>query len=127
MLITLDHTSATPLYQQVVDAIRDQILTGQLQPGALLPSIRQLASDLCISVITTRRAYQDLEIQGLIRTRPGRGTFVVESQDLRLDEMRLLEIQRKLGEGVDAAFRLGANRSEIEELLKRIVDLKEDR
>ena len=76
MLLTLDHASGAPLYQQIVEQVRGAIIAGRLAAGDALPSIRQLAADLVISVITTKRAYQELESQGLIITLPGRGTFV---------------------------------------------------
>ena len=78
VLLTLDHASGAPLYQQIVEQIRGAIIAGRLVAGDALPSIRQLAADLVISVITTKRAYQELEGQGLIITLPGRGTFVAE-------------------------------------------------
>jgi GntR family transcriptional regulator len=78
VLIALDNASGAPLYQQIVEQLRAMIISGSLHPGDPLPSIRQLAADLVISVITTKRAYQELEAQRLIVTLPGRGTFVAE-------------------------------------------------
>ncbi|HCW51249.1 MAG TPA: GntR family transcriptional regulator, partial [Clostridiales bacterium] len=70
MLIVLDNSNPAPLYQQIVDQVRAKVLAGEIQPGTQLPSIRQLAADLLTSVITTKRAYQELEAAGLIQTRP---------------------------------------------------------
>jgi GntR family transcriptional regulator len=122
MLITLDNSSPAPLYQQIVDEIRGQILTGQLRPGDPLPSIRQLAADLRISVITTKRAYQDLENEGLIQTRPGRGTFVSELEGGHLQQIMLKEVAGPLGEAVHTASRLGVSREVVEGLLKGLLD-----
>lgn len=122
MLLTLDNTSSIPLYQQIVDEIRGKILTGQMKPGDPLPSIRQLAADLLISVITTKRAYQDLENEGLIQTRPGRGTFVNEVRGDYLQQVGVKEVEEKLTEAVRTASRLGVSRTEVEGLLKKVLD-----
>lgn len=83
-MLCISPTNPQPLYQQVIEQLRALILTGDLQPGQQLPSVRQLAADISASVITTRRAYQELELEGLIVTSPGRGTFVAElSSDAR--------------------------------------------
>ena len=125
MLVNLDVTSSVPLYQQIVDEIRGKILTGQLKPGDPLPSIRQLASELLISVITTKRAYQDLENQGLIQTRPGRGTFVSELGAEHLSRIGLVEVESRLREAVRVAFMLGVPRQAVQEVLTRILDSEE--
>jgi len=122
MLLTVDNLSPVPLYQQIVDQIRGKILTGQLKPGDPLPSIRQLAADLSISVITTKRAYQELENEGLIQTRPGRGTFVSELKRAYLQEVGLREVEDRLREAVRTALRLGVSRAVVEDLLKKILD-----
>lgn len=122
MLITLDNSSPMPLYQQIVDEVRGKILRGELKPGDSLPSIRQLAADLLISVITTKRAYQDLEVACLIQTRPGRGTFVSELKGEYLQEVGLQEVEGHLREAVRTAARLGVSRSVVEGLLKRLLD-----
>ena len=119
MLIALDNTSPLPLYQQIVDEIRGKILIGELQPGDPLPSIRQLAADLLISVITTKRAYQDLEVAGLIQTRPGRGTFVSELKADYLQQVGLQDLHDRLREAVRTAARLGISR----EIVKRLLDV----
>ncbi|HHW11090.1 MAG TPA: GntR family transcriptional regulator, partial [Firmicutes bacterium] len=76
--ISLSSSSDQPYYRQIVEQIRHLILSGRLKPGTQLPSVRQLASDLTVSVITTRRAYEELEREELIVTRPGTGSIVAE-------------------------------------------------
>jgi GntR family transcriptional regulator len=76
MLLRLSGENPEPLYRQISDQIRRLILTGELAPGAPLPSIRELAQQLTASIITVRRAYWELEREGLITTRQGLGTFV---------------------------------------------------
>ena len=125
MLFRSDNTSPIPLYQQIVSEIRGKILTGQLKAGDPLPSIRQLAADLLISVITTKRAYQDLENEGLIQTRPGRGTFVSELKGEYLQQVGLREVEERLREAVRTASRLGVSRAVVEELIGRVLDSEE--
>ena len=78
MTILIDPTSATPLYEQIVQQIQRQILSGTLPQGELLPGVRTLAADLSVSIITTRRAYEELERDGYIKTLPGRGILPFE-------------------------------------------------
>ena len=89
MFIALSADDPDPMYRQVTDQIRDAIASAELQPGEMLPSIRELAASLDVSVITIKRAYQDLESEGLIRTRRGMGSFVthVDPQALRRDKL----------------------------------------
>ena len=75
MTILIDPTSATPLYEQIVQQIQRQILSGTLPQGELLPGVRTLAADLSVSIITTRRAYEELERDGYIKTLPGRAVL----------------------------------------------------
>lgn len=98
MYLTISSANPTPLYQQIVDQIKAKILTGELGPGEALPSIRQLAEDLLISVITTKRAYERLEAEGLIVVRQGRGAIVAQlgAEDrLRLKRAAVCESLRK--------------------------------
>ena len=78
MQLYIDNTSGLPIYDQIFSQIRTQILSGVLKEEEALPSIRNLAKDLKISVITTKRAYDELEREGFIHTVPGKGSFVSE-------------------------------------------------
>ncbi|MFZ5482320.1 MAG: GntR family transcriptional regulator [Myxococcota bacterium] len=78
MRLTLSQASGVPFYRQVEDQIADQIRAGRLAPGSALPSVRQLAADLLVSVITVKKAYEDLEAAGLVVSQQGRGTFVAD-------------------------------------------------
>ena len=78
MNILITNTSDKPIYEQIFTQIRDQILSGALQPGQPLPSIRSLAKDLRVSVITTKRAYEELEKAGYLNTVPAKGSYVAE-------------------------------------------------
>ena len=87
MDILLRNTGGQPIYEQIADQIKGQILDGSLAAGTALPSIRLLARDLRISVITTKRAYEELEREGLIQTVPGKGSFVAPQNRELLREM----------------------------------------
>ncbi|HHW18575.1 MAG TPA: GntR family transcriptional regulator [Firmicutes bacterium] len=122
MLIVLDNSSPVPLYKQIVEQIRARILKGELQPGEPLPSIRQLASDLLTSVITTKRAYQELEAEGLIQTRPGLGTFVAEIKEASLEEIRLKEVEARLRDIVRDSARLGIGATTLRSILDKVIE-----
>ena len=96
MFIALSSENPDPMYRQVLDQIKDAIASGDLQTDELLPSIRELALALGVSVITIKRAYQDLESAGLIRTRRGLGSFVTAVDPERLRQEKLDEFQKEL-------------------------------
>ena len=85
MKININYTSDKPMYEQIEDCIRQAVLTGQLENNTLLPSVRQLAADINVSTITIKRAYADLEREGVIYTVSGKGTYV------RLDNVSKLQ------------------------------------
>lgn len=93
MQLYIDNRSGAPIYDQIYSQIKDAILSGQVTEGEALPSIRALAKDLRISVITTKRAYDELENEGFIYTLPGKGCFVAErsTELLREDNLRKIE------------------------------------
>ena len=86
--LSLSMEDPQPMYRQIESQLRDFILAGVLKPGTKLPTIRGLAADLTCSVITTKRAYQDLENEGLILTRQGRGTVVAQIPDEKMSARR---------------------------------------
>ena len=106
MQIYLSNSGQEPIYAQITRQIKQQILSGALRPGDALPSIRLLARELRISVITTKRAYEDLERDGFILTQQGRGSFVAEQNPALLREEHLKKVEDCLQGAVDAA-RLG--------------------
>ena len=106
MQIYLSNSGQEPIYAQITRQIKQQILSGALRPGDALPSIRLLARELRISVITTKRAYEDLERDGFILTQQGRGSFVAEQNPALLREEHLKRVEDCLQGAVDAA-RLG--------------------
>ena len=103
MHIFIDNKSGAPIYDQIKTQIKTQIISGELQPDELLPSIRGLAKDLRISFITTKRAYDDLEAEGFLYTVPGKGCFVAAKNADLLREENL----KKIEEHLDEIVRLG--------------------
>ena len=106
MEIFLSNAGQEPIYAQIARQIKQQILSGQLRAGEPLPSIRLLAKELRISVITTKRAYEELEADGFIVTQAGRGSFVAAQNPALLREDHLKKMESCLQNAVDAA-RLG--------------------
>ena len=96
MTIWIDNQGDCPIYEQIVRQLREQILAGALPAGEALPSIRGLAKDLRVSVITTKRAYEELESEGWIITLPGKGSFVAETRHEQQMETILAEIREHL-------------------------------
>lgn len=118
--VRLSMDDPEPMYRQIESQLRDFILGGQLPPGTKLPSVRALAKDLACSVITTRRAYQDLEGDGFIRTRQGMGTVVAEIDEDLMSAHRREPVEAALGEAVRAGRRAGFGEAEIREILEEI-------
>ena len=98
MQLYIDNRSGAPIYDQIYSQIKDAILSGQVAEGEALPSIRALAKDLRISVITTKRAYDELENEGFIYTLPGKGCFVAERSTELLREENLRKIESHMQE-----------------------------
>ena len=98
MQLYIDNRSGAPIYDQIYSQIKDAILSGQVTEGEALPSIRALAKDLRISVITTKRAYDELESEGFIYTLPGKGCFVAERSTELLREENLKKIEGHMQE-----------------------------
>lgn len=98
MQLYIDNRSGAPIYDQIYSQIKDAILSGQVTEGEALPSIRALAKDLRISVITTKRAYDKLENEGFIYTLPGKGCFVAERSTELLREENLRKIESHMQE-----------------------------
>ncbi len=121
--IVVSNTSGVPIYEQIAKAIKNEILSGDLKENSALPSIRSLASELRVSVITTKRAYEELERDGFIYTLPGKGSYVAEQNKELLMEEKLREIEGKLGEAIDIANSIGLNFNDLVGMLKTLKEL----
>ena len=103
MNIILSNTDSAPIYEQITRQLRAKIVSGELAAGQALPSMRLLARELRISVITTKRAYEELEREGLIVTQTGRGSFVAQVSGARLREEQLRAVEAHLAQAVREA------------------------
>lgn len=119
--IQLSQTSAEPLYHQIKVQLRALIVGGKLAEGTPLPSIRELALDLSCSVITIRRVYQDLENEGLIRTKQGTGTFVNPVRHEERDRHRFEAVLVKFREAVEMAHAYKCSQEDMRQLLEEAV------
>ena len=117
MHITISNADDRPIYEQICQQIKAQILSGELPNGQLLPSIRALAKDLRISVITTKRAYDELEKEGYICTVAGKGSYVNEKNCQVLREQHLLQLEEHLQEALRLAPACGLTTEEVIDLI----------
>ena len=113
MNILISNASDKPIYDQIYNQIKTAILSGQLAPGQALPSIRALAKDLRVSVITTKRAYEELEREGLIYTVAGKGCFAARQDADRRQAEALLQIEELLARVRAAAGPIGLTEEEV--------------
>ena len=117
MEIILSNSSGKPIYEQITDQIKEQILTGGLAAGDALPSMRLLAKELRISVITTKRAYEELEREGFLDNVPGKGCFVAPQNRELLREAQLRKVEERLSQAVEEARKGGVSLEELREML----------
>ncbi|KEK25229.1 GntR family transcriptional regulator [Bacillus gaemokensis] len=117
MQIIISNSSKEPIYEQIKNQIKSLILTGDLKEGSPLPSMRQLAKDLQISVITTKRAYEELEKAGFIYSIVGRGSFVAEQNLDVVREKKLKVIEEQLLSVITNSKEIGLPLTELRELL----------
>jgi len=118
MNIVIATQSKEPLFKQIKEQIKQHIYSDVLTEGDALPSIRVLAKDLKVSVITTKRAYEDLEKEGYVLSSVGKGTFIAGQQPHVLKEWQVREIENELEKTVQAGKRVGLTKSEMIELLE---------
>ncbi|UXR77793.1 MULTISPECIES: GntR family transcriptional regulator [unclassified Staphylococcus] len=122
MKILLQNNSASPIYEQIKHQIKEQILRGILPAGANLPSMRELAKDLGVSVITTKRAYEDLEKEGYLTSIRGKGTFVREQDTSILKEKQFIVIEELTQSLVKEAKTIGMSLSELQDIVKMLYE-----
>ena len=117
MDIILSNASGKPIYEQICRQVKGAIAAGKLKPGEPLPSIRALARDLRISVITTKRAYEELERDGFLENVPGKGCFVAPQNRELLREAQLRKVEEKLSQAVEEARKGAFPLEELHEML----------
>ena len=122
MELIIRNTTNQPIYDQIYSQIKAQIIAGKLSPGEALPSIRALAKDLRISVITTKRAYDELEADGFLYTVAGKGCFVAEKNLELVREGRLKELEAHLAAAAELAGSCGLTSEEVLETLRTLLE-----
>lgn len=125
MDIIITNSSGEPIYSQITSQIKSMIMNGELKEGDALPSMRNLAGQLRISVITTKRAYEDLERDGFIESYTGKGSFVKAQNKELLREEHLRQIESSLSEACEKARIAGISLEELREMLELIYDSEE--
>ena len=119
--VVLSNTAGVPIYEQIAQQVRDAILTGQVEADEMLPSIRALARDLCVSVITTTRAYSDLVTDGFLANVPGKGYFVLPRDSELVREQVLREVEEHLDRAVERARLAQLSDEELHTMLQTII------
>ena len=117
MDIILSNASGKPIYEQITDQVKEQIMSGALGAGDALPSMRLLAKELRISVITTKRAYEELERDGFLENVPGKGCFVAPQNRELLREAQLRKVEEKLAQAVEEARKGAMPLEDLHEML----------
>ena len=115
--IIISNSSGKPIYEQIADQVKEQIMAGALAAGDALPSMRLLAKELRISVITTKRAYEELERDGFLENVPGKGCFVAPQNRELLREAQLRRVEEKLTQAIEEARRGAVSLEELKEML----------
>lgn len=126
MHIVISNTSDLPIYVQIKEQVKEQILSGELEEDEMLPSLRQLAKDLKISVLTTTRAYNELEEEGFITSRQGKGFFVMSSSSNLIREQLIQEVEKNLNSAILAAERASMTDEELIKLLRLLLEVNHE-
>ncbi len=122
MFLVISNSSELPIYEQIAEQLKAKILTGELKEGESLPSIRGLAKDLKISVITTKRAYEELERMGYLETVPGKGSFVSSKNKELLKEEILKSIETNLVHTIETAKNIQLTKQEVLDLVEYLYE-----
>lgn len=122
----LSQNSGIPIYQQIADSFKTDILTGKYQQGEYLPSIRGLAKDLKISVITTMKAYELLEAEGLVTAAQGKGYFVNAQNSEMLKEQHLRKVEDALTDAINYSKIAGLSQKELSQMLTALYEFSQD-
>ena len=122
MNIVISNSGEIPIYEQIASQIKSAVIAGEVKPGEPLPSLRFLAKELRVSVISTKRAYEELEREGYITSVPGKGSFAAEINRELLREEQYKRLEDHLNEAVDAARTAGISLGEMKELLETLYE-----
>jgi len=124
--IVIANSSPQKLFEQIKEQIKTQIMSGELAENEMVPSLRQLAKDLKISVLTVTRAYSELEQEGFLASRQGKGYYVMPSNSELIREQLVREIESNLNNAISAAQRANMSNDELVELMRLLMEVKDD-
>lgn len=124
MHIILNHSSMVPIYEQLMDQIKSEIVQSVLKEGEALPSVRTLAGELRISALTVKKAYDRLEEEGFVTTVHGKGTYVSASDKQLAIETRRRMVEEEFDKAIDRALSVGMEKEEITELVQLLLEEK---
>ena len=119
-MFKLDPMSRKSIYEQVIDNLKELIMTGELKEGDKLPSVRDLSKAITVNPNTIQKAYRELERQGYTYTQAGLGTFVSDRRNISCDPLELKKAEKRLEDSLNQLFYLGLGEAEIEEILERL-------
>ncbi|MCL2234699.1 MAG: GntR family transcriptional regulator [Firmicutes bacterium] len=122
MEILISNSSSIPIYEQIKEQVKSAILNGEILEGEMLPSIRQLALNLKISVITTTRAYKDLEVEGFIYSVQGKGCFVSQRNSEYIREQKLKEIEEHISIAINSSKMIKLSNDEFREIINILLE-----
>ena len=122
MHIILNHSSMVPIYEQLVEQIKTEILQSRLSEGEVLPSVRKLSAELRISSLTVKKAYDRLEEEGFVTTVHGKGTFVTATDQQVAVEARRKAVEGEFEKAIDRAENIGMSKEEILEVVKLLLE-----
>lgn len=122
MKILISTQGKTAIYEQITSQMKQAIVTGEVQSGELLPSIRSLASELQVSVITTKRVYEELEKEGLIRSIPGKGFYVCDMNKDYLKEKQLMSLEEQMLQVIEACKKAGLSEGEVVTMVRTLYE-----
>ncbi len=123
MKIVIQPQGTLAIYEQIVNQLKNAIVTGELSAGEALPSIRALAGSLNVSVITTKRAYEELEKEGMVRSVAGKGFYVCEYNTDYLLEKQLMMLEKRMSEVIGEAKQVGLSLEEVKEMVETLYNL----
>lgn len=122
MQIVISNTAGVPIYEQIIQQVKDAILAGEVKEGEQLPSIRGLAKDLRVSVITTQRAYSELAAAGFVANVPGKGFFALGADEGLAREQVLREVEQHLDEAAAKARVVGLTPQDLHSMLDTLLE-----
>lgn len=121
-MIQLDNRSSKPLYEQIIEQVKYNVIKGYLQPGDAIPSVRKLALELSVTPATVAKAYQELERQKVIETIRAKGTFIAACVELRQDEDKIAKIRQQMNSNILELKLMGYDKQKIQAMVEDVYD-----